>query len=98
MAKKDIKRRGGGGREPSSKTEGETAPTDNGQQEVQDKVDEELADGFSGVAVDPTPNKNYTVEGVTAEAGQGLPTPETDAEFEAAARKAAGIGGRFAGR
>ena len=43
---------------------------------VQEKVDTELEQGFRGVEVDPTPNENYTVAGVTS----GAPTPETDPE------------------
>lgn len=50
---------------------------------VQDAVDEETERGFNGVEVDPTPNENYTLDGVTS----GKPTPETD---EKAASKAAG--------
>lgn len=42
--------------------------------DVQKKVDAELAQGFRGLEVDPTPNENYTVEGVLA----GKPTPESD--------------------
>lgn len=42
--------------------------------------------GFRGTEVDPTPNENYTVAGVTS----GAPTPETDDaardEAEAAAK------------
>lgn len=41
-----------------------------------------LAQGYLGFEVDPTPNENYTLEGV----GQGLPTPETDAGAAAAAK------------
>jgi hypothetical protein len=48
--------------------------------EVQQRVDKELDQGFRGIETDPTPNENYTVEGVTS----GKPTPETD---EAAADK-----------
>jgi hypothetical protein len=66
--------------------------------EVQEKVDEETAQGFRGVEVDPTPNENYTIAGVT----KGAPTPETDDEAAEAARKAqadastkaAGVAGR----
>ena len=43
------------------------------QKVVRDTVDEETAQGFRGSSGDPTPRKNYTVEGV----GAGLPTPET---------------------
>lgn len=42
--------------------------------EVQAAVDKETEQGFRGTEVDPTPNENYTVVGVTSEA----PTPETD--------------------
>lgn len=48
--------------------------TDGGAAEVQANVDKELDQGFRGVEVDPTPNENYTVAGVTS----GAPTPETD--------------------
>lgn len=48
---------------------------------VQGAVNEETDCGFLGVEVDPTPNENYTVAGVT----KGAPTPETD---EKAAEKA----------
>lgn len=41
--------------------------------------------GYRGVLVDPTPNANYTVAGVTS----GKPTPETDDKAREAARKAA---------
>ena len=44
-----------------------------GNAEVQAKVDKETAQGFRGTEVDPTPNENYTVSGVTS----GAPTPET---------------------
>ncbi len=37
--------------------------------------------GVWGVETDPTPNRNYTVEGVVA----GAPTPETDEEAAIAA-------------
>lgn len=52
------------------------------EDKVQDAVDEETARGFNGIEVDPTPNENYTVDGVTS----GKPTPETD---DKAAGKAA---------
>ncbi len=51
--------------------------------EVQAKVDKELDQGFRGVEADPTPNENYTVQGVTA----GKPTPETDDKAADDARK-----------
>lgn len=43
---------------------------------VQEQVDTETEQGFRGVKVDPTPNENYTVAGVTS----GAPVPETDDE------------------
>lgn len=49
---------------------------------VQAAVDEETDRGLAGLEIDPTPNENYTVSGVTS----GKPTPETD---EKAAAKAA---------
>lgn len=48
---------------------------------VQELVDEETERGYNGIEVDPTPNENYTVKGVTSD----KPTPETD---EKAAGKA----------
>lgn len=41
--------------------------------------------GYIGQKVDPTPNENYTVAGVTA----GKPTPETDEALAAEAHEAA---------
>lgn len=66
-----------------------------GPQEV---VDKETEQGFRGVEVDPTPNENYTLAGVTS----GAPTPETDDQAAEDARKAqadaaskaAGVGNR----
>jgi hypothetical protein len=46
--------------------------------------DDENEQGFYGVAVDPTPNRNYTFAGVTHK----LPTPETDEEAAAEAYQA----------
>lgn len=54
---------------------------DLGASEVQKNMDVEQEKGYRGAAVDPTPNENYTVAGVTA----GKPTPETDAKAAAAA-------------
>ena len=48
--------------------------TDAGEADVQAAVDAEVEQGFVGTEVDPTPNENYTVAGVTS----GKPTPETD--------------------
>ena len=57
---------------------------DAGSAEVQRNVDKASEQGFYGVKVDPTPNENYTVAGVTA----GKPTPETDEKAADAARAA----------
>lgn len=43
--------------------------------------------GFLGTEVDPTPNENYTVAGVTKNA----PTPENNAKAVSTAREAAGL-------
>lgn len=59
---------------------------DAGRAQVQEQVDQENEQGYVGTAVDPTPNENYTVEGVVA----GKPTPETDADATAEARAASG--------
>jgi hypothetical protein len=48
---------------------------------VQEKVDEENAQGFRGYNPDPTPNEHYTFAGQAA----GKPTPETDPAFAAKA-------------
>lgn len=52
---------------------------------VQDAVDEETERGLNGLEIDPTPNENYTVAGVTS----GKPTPETDEKAAAKASEAA---------
>jgi len=66
----------------------ETAPDqDVGQQQVQQQFDEADDKGYFGDVPDPTPNDNYTVSGVTS----GAPTPETDDELRAVARKEAGF-------
>ena len=67
---------------------------DLGGDEAQAKMDRETAQGFSGMDVDPTPNRNYSVGGVTA----NKPTPETDpkAAAKAEAETAPGVG-RFRG-
>jgi len=44
--------------------------------------------GYLGSPTDPTPDENYTVAGVTADA----PTPETDERAAAEARLATGVG------
>ncbi len=63
------------------------ASTDVGQDEVQQKFDEANEQGYFGVTTDPTPDENYTLQGRTA----NKPTPETDDEARAAARKEAGF-------
>lgn len=47
---------------------------DGGSAQVQDKVDQENAQGYRGTVPDPTPNEAYTLKGVTS----GMPTPETE--------------------
>lgn len=60
---------------------------DAGQAEMQRLADEAAEKGYIGESVDPTPDANYTLGGVTS----GAPTPETDAKAEAEARQASGI-------
>jgi hypothetical protein len=55
---------------------------------VEERLDQEQKQGFRGIEVDPTPNENYTVAGVTS----GAPTPETDAGLAADVRKDTGLG------
>lgn len=55
---------------------------------IKEKLDQEQAQGFRGTEVDPTPNENYTVAGVTS----GAATPETDAALAADVRKDTGLG------
>lgn len=50
------------------------AKKDTTEKQVQEQVDAETEQGFRGVEVDPTPNENYTLQGVAS----GKPTPETD--------------------
>lgn len=57
-----------------SQTHGAADAPGPGADEVQQAVDEAEDKGLLGVEVDPTPNENYTVAGVTG----GAPTPETD--------------------
>lgn len=52
--------------------------------QAQAQADVETEQGFRGVKVDPTPNENYTVSGVTS----GAPTPETDEAAASAAHEA----------
>lgn len=60
------------------------AKNDAGAAEVAAKLQAEQEQGYRGVAVDPTPNENYSVAGVT----EGKPTPETDAKLAREAREA----------
>lgn len=74
---------------PENSPEGQKAradaiAADTSLAEVQKQADEDRARGFRGVEVDPTPNENYTIAGVTS----GAPTPETDDDAAEAARKA----------
>lgn len=55
------------------------------EDQVQAAVDEETSRGYNGIEVDPTPNENYTVAGVTS----GKPTPETDEKTASKAAEAA---------
>lgn len=55
---------------------------------IEERVNQEQSQGFRGIEVDPTPNENYTVAGVTS----GAPTPETDAALAADVRKDTGLG------
>jgi hypothetical protein len=71
------------GSDPEAKSDAEQADSEVSDQ-VQEKVDQETEQGFRGIEVDPTPNENYTVEGVTS----GAPTPETDPEQAEKARQA----------
>ncbi len=71
---------------PKSSTPDAAAGGDLGVAEVKERVDRENEQGFVGVKVDPTPNENYTLQGVTS----GAPTPETDEDAAAEARKASG--------
>jgi hypothetical protein len=56
--------------------------------EIEQKLNAEQEQGFRGTEVDPTPNENYTVAGVTS----GAPTPETDAGLAKEVRLDTGMG------
>jgi hypothetical protein len=58
-----------------------------GNDRVQEAVDEAVDQGFQGTEVDTTPNENYTVKGVTS----GAPVPEAT-EDPRRARHEAGNG------
>lgn len=62
--------------------------TEKAAEQVQAAVDVETEQGFRGVEVDPTPNENYTVQGVTS----GKPTPETDPKAAEKAADATSLG------
>lgn len=64
------------------------AKKDAGEREVAEAMAEEQDQGFRGQKVDPTPNENYTVAGVTS----GAPTPETDDDARNEALAASSIG------
>ena len=55
---------------------------DSGEQQVDEAFEEANERGYFGTTTDPTPDENYTVEGVA----NGAPTPETDEEANAEAR------------
>lgn len=59
----------------------QSASAEGGGAQVQAVVDQENAQGFRGVKVDPTPNEHYSFSGQAA----GLPTPETDDDHAALA-------------
>lgn len=84
MPKQEAKSNTAKGSTTSSKTDApEQSLTD-----IQAKADQETAQGFRGAEVDPTPNENYTVAGVTS----GAPTPETDVDAAKEVRTATGLG------
>lgn len=63
----------------------DTANKDAGREQLQAEFDKAAEQGFFGTEVDPTPNENYTLQGVAS----GAPTPETDADAQAKATAAA---------
>ncbi|MFD7609713.1 hypothetical protein [Streptomyces sp. NPDC059828] len=73
---------------PAGEPENQPIPADDDvAKEVQRRTDKAQEQGFYGVETDPTPNEHYTVAGVV----EGKPTPETDKDAAAEARKAAGL-------
>lgn len=74
MAERKPAARDEAGSGPEALPAGAPAP---GNEQVQADTDKAEDKGFFGVEVDPTPNKAYTVAGVTS----GAPTPETDPEL-----------------
>ena len=76
-------------KETKSDTRSETSQKSaKASQTADSQMHKETAQGFRGVEVDSTPNENYTVAGVTS----GAPTPETDVDAAASARKDTGLG------
>ena len=70
----------------------EAQTSDSVSKQAAKNAEKELEQGFRGAKVDPTPNENYTVAGVTGNA----PTPETDSGLAAEADEASRAGvGRF---
>lgn len=59
--------------------ERKNANNEGGADEVQEAFDKANEQGFFGVEVDQTPNRNYTVQGVV----EGKQTPETDPALQA---------------
>lgn len=74
----------GGGTTDATKGSSSTAD----KATIEERVNKEQTQGFRGVEVDPTPNENYTVQGVIS----GAPTPETDVESAKDVRSATGLG------
>lgn len=81
-------------KERKSDAETQTASTkksssrDGGASELQETFDRAQEQGFFGTEVDPTPNENYTLQGVTG----GKPTPETDAKLAGEVREQTKMG------
>jgi hypothetical protein len=69
----------------SSATTNQAPNKDAGREQLQAEFDKAAEQGFFGTEVDPTPNQNYTLQGVAS----GAPTPETDADAQAKAAAAA---------
>ena len=57
-------------------------PRESGEEQVDEAIQREQGQGFHGTEVDPTPNENYTLQGVTSNA----PTPENDDDAAREAR------------
>ena len=61
---------------------GKADPETGGANLVSEQMEAEMEVGYRGYTPDPTPNENYTLQGV----GKGAPTPETDDELGDKAR------------